>query len=136
MSDEFAILSYAAILFIPLIKPLYRREMNSRLYRVTPYYWATMLANYLTFMVYPIIMSLVTYPFVNFEDSDFGLYLEWLVLLVGLSFSGFTFGLVLSLNFESDYDLVNNLLIALTVFYLGSGVLLSAQTTNLFAKIT
>lgn len=44
------------------MKPLYRREMNSRMYRVTPYFWATTLANYLSFMVYPIIMSTITYP--------------------------------------------------------------------------
>ena len=59
-----------------------------------------------------------------------------MILLITMSFIGFLFGIVLGLHLESDYDLTNVLLIFLTVFYLGSGVLVSAQSQNVFAKIT
>lgn len=66
-SDQFITMSFAQVLAIPVARPIFMREIANRMYSPTSYYLASCTASILTFILYPIISSLVSFYFFGFD---------------------------------------------------------------------
>jgi len=91
-SDQFIITSFAMILMVPSAFPVYQREVNNRMYKPSAYFWANTISSILSYMLYPILVSLLTFWFLDFADSSFLAFLEWLGVLSYSAFAGLCFG--------------------------------------------
>ena len=91
-SDQFAISAFAMILMIPSAFPVYQREVNNRMFRPSCYFWANTFSSLCTYMVYPILVSLFIFWFLEFQDSSFGAFLAWMGVLFFMAFAGICAG--------------------------------------------
>ena len=134
-SDSWIICAFAMILQIPLEFPVYKREMGSRMYTSSAYFFASYLANVLVYIFYPISCSLLCFWFYDFRASSFADFLVWVSIMGCMGMSGLSFGQVIGSFVESDYAALSWLLQTVTVYYCGGGMLVNAGTgSNWFAK--
>ena len=64
--DQFITMSFAQVLQIPVARPVFMREISNRMYGTTSYYMASIAVSLFTFGLYPLISSLVSFPFFGF----------------------------------------------------------------------
>lgn len=95
-SDQFITCSFAQVLQIPITRPIFIREVSNGMYATTSYYMALITATVLTFILYPIIVTITAFYYFGFDEGNFGDMLSWMMTLLMSSlaggFWGFTFG--------------------------------------------
>ena len=109
-SDSWIICAFAMILQIPLEFPVYKREMGSRMYTSSAYFFASYLANVLVYIFYPISCALLCFWFYDFRASNFTDFLVWVSIMGCMGMSGLSFGQVIGSFVESDYAALSWLL--------------------------
>ena len=80
------------VLLIPLAFPVYVREMGSHMYSATAYYTAATLANICTYFFYPLLVSILTFPFYQFKADDFWGFCNWFLVSGLMAFAGLCYG--------------------------------------------
>jgi len=91
-SDQFIICAFGMILLLPMAYPVYRREMGSRMYSATAYFFASTLSNICVYAFYPLLVSCFTFYFYEFEDDSFGAFMLWLSIQFVMAVAGICFG--------------------------------------------
>ena len=56
------------VLMIPMAYPIFCREMGSRMYTATAYYFAATLSNVLVNIFYPFLVTMLTFWFYGFPQ--------------------------------------------------------------------
>ena len=65
-TDQFISMSMGQVMMIPKTRPLYTRERQNNMYSATAYFLATWLTATLTFIMYPLITSSISFSFLDF----------------------------------------------------------------------
>lgn len=133
-SDQFIICAFAMILMIPMGYPVYCREMGSHMYTATAYFFSSTLSNICINIFYPLLVTNLTFWFYGFPEHDFGGWFCFLMIEISAALAGIAFGQVIGSFVHSEYTAMTWLLQTLTVYYLGSGMLVNAATANWFGQ--
>ena len=84
---------------MPLFKNVYIREIRNKMYWPSAYFLSVLIATSLNLVLYPLIVSSITFYWIGFDDSSFENYLRWFEMLsilgMGASCFGFMFGCIL-----------------------------------------
>ena len=118
-------------LAIPMMMPIYVKEIKSRLYSVNAYLLSYYAANLLTMLFYTILVDAVVFFFFNIKESDFEIFFIWISFMVILNLSGSSFAFVLG-TFCNDNDAILFQLMFFVIFNLGSGVFANLAKANSF----
>ena len=94
-SDQFISMSFGQVLQIPIALPIFTREVSNHMYSSTAYYLSTTVASILSFLFYPIVVSIVSFWMFGLDDSSFVSFLNWTAILTMTAAAGFSFGLML-----------------------------------------
>ena len=131
-SDQFIICAFAMVLMIPLAFPVFQREMGSHMYSATSYYIAATLSNICINIFYPLLVSLLTFFFYGFPISNFEGFMCFFLIETTAALAGICFGQVIGSCVTTEYNALMTLLQTLTLYYLGSGMLVNAASANWF----
>jgi len=80
--DQFVSMSFAQILQLPMIKPVYYREKKGNLYSASAYFFSTLLCSMGTLLFYPLSVGLFSFYFIKFDDDSTENLFRWLSVLV------------------------------------------------------
>ena len=119
---------------MPEALPVYQREINNRMYGPSAYFWASVLSSVCSNLVYPVLLSSLTFYFLDFDNSSIWAFLSWFGILFYAAFAGICFGQAIGCVVPDLVSGVTQLVNCLNVFFLGGGVLISVNTTNPFAR--
>lgn len=116
---------------MPIMVPVMKRELMNRMYTPTVYYLSRVVSGTIFQMVYPLIISLITFWCFGFQitASNFFTYLltAFLCVLSGSSL-GYLFGVAFS-----SYDTAKMIMSFITMyFYLVSGGFANAKNLGVF----
>ena len=108
-------------MFIPIDRPIFLRELASRMYGATPYYLAMVTNSSVVVLVYPVIVTLTSFFFFGLEESSFGDCLEWMLIMGHLMLAGSLFGFMLGTFLDNEVvgTQVNSLFIIFFTFGAG-----------------
>lgn len=120
------------VLMIPMAYPVYCREMGSRMYSATAYFFSTTLSNVCINIFYPLLVTMLTFWFYGFPEHGFSAWLCFLAIETSGALAGIAFGQVIGSFVHSEYAAMSWLLQSLTIYYLGAGMLVNARTANWF----
>ena len=129
-SDQFIITGFSIVLLIPLTYSIFKREIASRMYTVPPYFLASIASNVCANIVYPILVSTLTFWFFKFPINDFGGFMCYLLVMSTGALMGICFGMLIGSFVHSEYAALTWLMQTLSIYYLGSGVLVNAADAN------
>ena len=102
ISDQFLMCTAAVVFVIPLSLPVYKRERGSHMYTPNSYFIAGTLSNITANMFYPLLVSLITFWFYQYPESDFyGFFLFFLVQAAG-ALTGLMFGQVIGSVIDNE----------------------------------
>ena len=94
-SDQFINMSMAQVLQIPLTRPIFNREIASGTYTTTAYYLAFATVSVITFFLYPIVTSLVSFYFYGFDEHSFADLMIWMSIMSLVAFAGSFWGFMI-----------------------------------------
>mgnify|MGYP003883523903 CR=1 FL=1 len=120
------------VLMIPMAFPIYRREMGSHMYSASAYFIAATASNICVNMFYPFLVSLLTFWFYQYPISSFDGFLMFLLVQATGGLAGLCFGQVIGSFVTTEYAALMTLLQSLTIYYMGSGMMVNAATANWF----
>ena len=106
---------------IPIDRPIFMREVASKMYGATPYYLAMVTNSSITALIYPVIVTLTSFFFFGLEESSFSDCLDWMYIMCLMVLAGSLFGFMLGTIFESEVvaTQVNGLFIIAATFGAG-----------------
>ena len=119
--DQFITMSFAQVLQIPVARPIFLREISNRMYGTTSYYMASITASLITFSLYPIISSFVSFPFFGFQESSFSDLLHWALIMFLIGMAGSFWGFMISSFAKNEVSAVQINLVCLYIFSFGGG---------------
>ena len=93
--DQFVNMSFAQVIQIPVARPIFSREITNRMYSTSAYYLATVAASLFTFLLYPIVTSLVSFFFFDLEQHSFTDLMIWTTILILMAFAGSFWGFMI-----------------------------------------
>ena len=120
------------VLMIPLAWPVFQREMGSHMYSASAYFISATASNICINMFYPLLVSLLTFFFYGYPISNFEGFMYFLLIEATAALAGLCFGQVIGSFVHTEYTALTVLLQTLTVYYLGSGMLVNAAESNWF----
>ena len=102
-SDQFIMMSMAQVLQIPISRPIFLREINSRLYSTSAYFIGQTLAGMMLFFLYPMFTAAISYWFFGFADGgDLAGMFDWMVALAFPALVGSLWGFSFGTFFKSE----------------------------------
>ena len=60
-NDQVITMSFAQVMYLPIARPIFNREIANRMYSTSAYYLAYCAAGVITFFLYPLCTSLVSF---------------------------------------------------------------------------
>jgi hypothetical protein len=121
-SDQFISMSFGQVLQIPIALPIFTREVSNHMYSSTAYYLSTTVASILTFLFYPVVVSIVSFWMFGLDDSSFVALLWWTAILTMTAASGFSFGLMLGTFISNENAAIQTNLLFAMLFSFGGGM--------------
>ena len=106
---------------IPVARPIFLREVSNRMYGPTSYYFASCTASVITFFLYPIISSFVSFPFFGFNESSFTDLLHWAFIMNLIGMAGSFWGFMIGSFAKNEVSAIQINLICLYIFSFGGG---------------
>ena len=114
-------MSFAQVLQIPVARPIFLREVSNRMYGTTSYYFAACTASVITFCLYPIISSCVSFPYFGFEASSFTDLLHWVFIMSLIGLAGSFWGFMIGSFAKNEVTAVQINLVCAYIFSFGGG---------------
>ena len=71
-SDQFIQSSFGQVLTIPVVRPIFIREVSNRMYGTTAYYMAMATQMMTLFPIYPIMVTLTSFWWFDLDEHSFG----------------------------------------------------------------
>lgn len=135
-SDQIIEMSFGQVMIVPLVFPVYKREVSNHMYKPTPFFFARVLISTMTFVLYPLMVTMTVFWFLGMPVVGLHGWLTFwgilsLTALVG-SALGFTLGAMFPTGFAA-LD-VNQTLIIL--FSFGAGLYANTGTSaNILVRL-
>lgn len=105
---------------IPLNLPMLNKEMQSHMYSVSSFFCACILASFLSFGLYPLIVSPISFWMYGLDQSQFVPFLYWTATLTLEAICGFAFGLMIgTITRHQNGAISTNLLFAMILSFGG-----------------
>ena len=118
------------VLLIPTAYPVFKREMGSRMYSASAYFWAATASNICANIFYPLLVSTLTFWFYGYPIDTFGGFILFFLVEASAAMMGICFGQVIGACVENETTALTWLLQSLSIYYLGAGMLISAADAN------
>ena len=115
--DSFLSPALSQIIQLPLLRPVFVREMSSKMYSSHVYFLANWFTSTLNLMMYPLITSAVSFWFLKMNESGFENYMRWLLTLSLSTLQGSTFGFMFGIiynDIESAANVMSTIACCLT----------------------
>ena len=125
-------MSFAQVMQIPVARPIFLREVSNRMYGPTSYYFASCTASVITFFLYPIISSFVSFPFFGFHESSFTDLLHWAFIMNLIGMAGSFWGFMIGSFAKNEVSAIQINLICLYIFSFGGGFYANTGTNENF----
>ena len=119
--DQFINMSFAQVLQIPLARPIFNREIANKMYSSSAYYLASVTASVVTFFLYPIITSVVSFYFFGFEEHSFADLVAWTSIMSLIAFAGSFWGFMIGAFSENEVTAAQINLFWIFTFSFGGG---------------
>ena len=100
------------------------------MYGTTSYYFASCTVSLLTFFLYPIISSFVSFPFFGFQESSFWDMLQWAGIMFLIGIAGSFWGFMIGSFAKNEVSAVQINLVCLYIFSFGGGFYANAGESN------
>ena len=105
--DQLIEMSFAQIMIIPLLNPIYKREVLSNMYRPTPFFLSRVFVSALTFFMYPLSISLTVLWFLGLGEITLSFFVRWWVSMTLFAFAGSAMGLTLGALFPNGVEAIS-----------------------------
>lgn len=92
------------------------------MYNPSSFYLSTCAASTLTFLMYPLIVSAVSFGLFRIDDHSFTTFLEWTAILLLQATAGFSFGMMLGTIISAENSAINSNLMCVMFFSFGGGM--------------
>lgn len=80
------------VMLIPMSIPILKRELGSRMYSVSPYFWAVTASNICTNIFYPLLVSVLTFWFYGYPIDSFKGFILFFLIEASGALCGICFG--------------------------------------------
>jgi ABC-type transport system involved in multi-copper enzyme maturation permease subunit len=105
-----------------MVLPIFNREVQNHMYRASSYYIATILTSTLSFLFYPLIVSLVSFWMFGLDHHGWGAFSYWTLTLTLTATCGFSFGMMLGTLFKDQNTAISANLLFAMIFSFGGGM--------------
>ena len=105
------------------------------MYSPTAYYFACWFASTLNLLFYPVFTSLISFWSLDFEDSSFSNWLNWMSVLMLAAIQGATIGFMFGCIFPDIHVSLVCIICYLNISAFGSGILINLKEANWLIKI-
>lgn len=131
-SDQYTIVAFGMVLLIPSAQPVYSREVKSRMYSPTAYYFASTLSSITVYCMYPILVSALTFYPLDFTEGSITDMLQWMSIMIMMALVGLTVGQFIGTVIYTSEIALQILTQSMTLIWLGAGLLANtADTSNI-----
>ena len=100
--ETFITVSMAQVLQMPILQPVYNREIANKLYYPSSYFLSGWFVSTVALLFYPIIYAAIGFQFIGFENNSTENFFDWMLVLVILATSGSSFGFMFGCIFNDD----------------------------------
>ncbi len=132
--DQFFSMAMTQILQIPLLMPVYRREVQSKMYTVHSYYNAMYFSTLSLIIFYPLIVCFSTFWILDLHDTSAANFFEFMFSMIIFCFAGTTHGFMWSCIFDDPDNTLNLCFLTTLLWILGAGVFENLNGANWFVR--
>ena len=132
-SDQFIMCGFAIVVSVAQSYPIFRRENASRMYTTAPYFLANTCSNVSINIIYPTLVSLMSFWFFKYPDGGFGGFMLFYMINLISAVMGLCYGQLIGSCVYTEYFALLTLMQTLTIYYLGAGLLINAEDANWLA---
>ena len=133
--DSFMTPALAQIIQLPILRPVFVREMSSKMYSPSAYYLAGWLISTLSLLAFPIVTSAVSFNSLEFNQNNFRNYLNWMGTLMLCTLQGSTFGFMLGCIYDDIETGANILTAVISMLTFGCGIYVNLKTAHWYIKL-
>ena len=101
-TDQFITCSMGQTLQMPILKPIYTREIANKMYYPTSYFLTGWLVSTISLLFYPLIISSIGFQFIGFDNTSSTNFFDWMCVMLILAVSGSSFGFMFGCIFNDD----------------------------------
>ena len=112
----------AQCLHIPKSRPIFTRELSSRMYGVSAYYLAFFTSTVSLTTLYPVIVTLTAFYWFGLDDSSFGAMLAWMGIMTATALAGGFWGFTLGTYMKNDVTASQINILFIIMFSFGAGL--------------
>ena len=120
-SDQFIMMSMAQVLVIPMTRPIFEPEVANRMYSISAYYLAQVVAGFAVFFLYPMFTTVISYWWLGLENQDWNGMFDWMGVLCVPAFLGALWGFTLGTFFRDNMKALSFNFVFLNIFNMGAG---------------
>ena len=120
-SDQFITCSFAQVLQIPIVRPIMIRELSNRMYGVNAYYLSMVTTTVTLFITYPIVVTLTSFWFFEFDEHGFGAMMDFMLIMILTAFAGGFWGFTFGSLMKNEVSATQLNMLFLIMFSFGGG---------------
>lgn len=121
------------ILIFPDERPVFLREVNNNMYKVSPYFWAKVISELPFSIMTPVIFGCIVYYAIGYNPS-FDAFIVFLVILVLIYNASSGYSLIISASFSDKQLAVTLTPVLIIPFMLFAGFFVSADNIHWYLK--
>ena len=103
------------------------------MYTTAPYFLANTCSNVSINIIYPTLVSLMSFWFFKYPDDGFGGFMLFYMINLIAAVMGLCYGQLIGSCVYSEYFALLTLMQTITMYYLGAGLLINAEDANWLA---
>ena len=88
-------MSYSMVVTVPACRAMFMRDYQNKMYSVSAFYLALCSAVLCSYMIYPVVVTLVTFHRYDFKHESFGDMITWMEIMMLQAMAGSIWGLML-----------------------------------------
>jgi ABC-type multidrug transport system permease subunit len=119
-------------MIIPMVYPVFKREVSNSMYSPTPFFFARVLISAVTFVLYPIMVTLTVIWFLGMPTVGITGFLHFLGILSLMAFVGSALGFSLGAIFPNAFSALNVNQMVIIIFSFGAGMYANTGTSANF----
>lgn len=121
------------ILIFPDERPVFLREVNNNMYRVSPYFWAKIFSELPFSIVTPSLFGVIVYYAIGFTP-DFWIFARFLLILILIYNASSGYSLIISASFSDKQLAVTLTPVLIIPFMLFAGFFVSSSKIPVWLK--
>lgn len=113
---------------------MFVRENASKMYSSSAYFLSGWFSSTIILMLYPFLVSAISFHFLGFNDSTIDNYWTWSTTLFVVALQGSTYGFMLGCLIDIFDVAIQILMNTLMIFLVGSGMYVNLKGANWFIR--